>query len=209
MTPAGRLASICDNGPNDEPARTNLPGAAPSPEHRPRAAEPGQIAAGSANPVGRLVLHLFGRADDTRLSLSDEVCTGLQLANFWQDVAVDWQKDRVYLPQDEMAANGVVEEHIAQQRCDAAWRSLIGMQIDRARAMMLAGSPLGRALPGRLGLEIRTTMQGGLRILDKLEAAGCDMFRARPVLKWFDWPLLLVRSFIAQGPASSATAHSL
>ena len=162
----------------------------------------------SANPVGRLMLHLFGRADAESLAHSDAICTSLQLINFWQDVAIDWRKGRVYLPQDEMAAHGVGEAHIAEQRCDPAWRSLIGLQIERARSMMRFGAPLGRALPGRAGLEIRATIQGGLRILDKLDAANCDMFRRRPVLKWFDWPALLLRALLmrpaAPDPADGA-----
>ena len=148
----------------------------------------------SANPVGRLLLHLFGRATPENLERSDSICSALQLVNFWQDVAIDFAKDRIYLPQDEMARYGVTEAHIAERRCDDAWRALIGYQAGRARAMMESGRPLGRALPGRIGLEIRATVEGGLRILEKLEHARCDMFRSRPVLKWFDWPLLLARA---------------
>jgi phytoene synthase len=149
----------------------------------------------SANPVGRILLHLFGRNDAQSLARSDAICSGLQLANFWQDVALDWAKGRVYLPQDEMRRFGVAEAQIAEQRCDGAWRALLGFQIERTRAMLLQGAPLGRTLPGRTGLEIRATVQGGLRILDKLERAGCDLFRRRPVLKWWDWPLLLWRAW--------------
>lgn len=148
----------------------------------------------SANPVGRLMLHLFGMADARNLAWSDAICSALQLINFWQDIAIDWQKDRVYLPSDEMAHFGVGEAHIAGGVCDTAWRDLIRFQIDRTRSMMETGAPLGRVLPGRIGLEIRITIQGGLAILDKLEAANCDMFRHRPVLKWHDWPFLLARA---------------
>ena len=148
----------------------------------------------SANPVGRLLLHLFGRATPDNLAASDSICSALQLVNFWQDVEIDYAKGRIYLPQDEMERYGVTERHIAERRCDDAWRALIGHQIDRARAMLETGAPLGRALPGRVGLEIRATVQGGLRILQKLERARGDMFRQRPLLKWFDWPLLVARS---------------
>ncbi len=148
----------------------------------------------SANPVGRPMLHLFEMADAQNLAHSDAICTSLQLINFWQDVAIDWNKDRVYLPADEMAHFGVDEAHIRDARSDAAWRNLLSFQIDRARSMMASGAPLGRILPGRMGLEIRITIQGGLAILDKLEAANCDMFRHRPVLKWHDWPVLLARA---------------
>jgi phytoene synthase len=149
----------------------------------------------SANPVGRLLLHLFGRTDTESLARSDAICSGLQLANFWQDVALDWAKGRVYLPQDEMRRHGVSDAHIAERRCDDAWRALLGFQVERTRALLLRGDPLGRTLPGRIGLEIRTTVQGGLRILEKLERARCDMFRRRPVLNWLDWPLLLWRAW--------------
>jgi len=148
----------------------------------------------SANPVGRLLLHLFGAATPDNLAQSDAVCSALQLANFWQDVAIDHSKGRIYLPQDDMARFGVSEKHVAEGRCDDAWRALIGFEIDRTRAMMQSGAPLGRSLPGRVGLEIRATVQGGLRVLDKLAAAGGDVFRRRPVLQWYDWPLLLWRA---------------
>jgi squalene synthase HpnC len=148
----------------------------------------------SANPVGRLLLHLFGRTSEAELRQSDAICTALQLVNFWQDAAIDYAKGRVYLPQDDMARHGVTERHLAEGRSDDAWRGLMGFQVSRARALMHAGAPLGRALPGRIGLELRATVQGGLRILEKLERAGFDVFRRRPVLRWFDWPLLAARA---------------
>ncbi len=148
----------------------------------------------SANPVGRLLLHLFKQASETAVRQSDAVCTALQLANFWQDVALDWAKDRVYLPQDEMRRFGVTERHLAEQRCDEPWRRLLAFQCERARRLMLSGAPLADSLSGRVALEIRVTVQGGLRILEKLAAAGYDAFRRRPVLRWHDWPLLLWRA---------------
>lgn len=148
----------------------------------------------SANPVGRLLLHLFDQATPENLERSDAICSGLQLANFWQDVEIDYAKGRIYLPEDEMAQQGVTERHVAEKRCDDAWRALLRFQVERTRGMLLKGAPLGRALPGRVGLEIRATVQGGLRILEKLERAGYDMFRHRPVLTWRDWPVLLARA---------------
>jgi phytoene synthase len=149
----------------------------------------------SANPVGRLLLHLFKRTTESDLRRSDAICTSLQLINFWQDVDVDYTKDRrVYLPQDEMARFGVGEQHLADKICDPAWRALLAFQVDRARRLMLEGAPLGDSLPGRVGLEIRATIQGGLRILEKIERAGYDVFRRRPKLRAFDWPLLLLRA---------------
>jgi squalene synthase HpnC len=148
----------------------------------------------SANPVGRLLLHLFQRTQQAELSRSDAICTSLQLINFWQDVALDWRKGRVYLPQDEMRSFGVSETHLSDARCDDAWRALMKFQCERARAMMEQGAPLGRSLTGRIGLEIRITVQGGLRILEKLRNVGYDAFRRRPLLAWHDWPLLLWRA---------------
>jgi len=148
----------------------------------------------SANPVGRLLLQLFRAATPENLRDSDAICSGLQLANFWQDVALDFARGRIYLPQDEMQAHGVTERHLAERRSDGAWRALLGFQLARTHAMLQSGAPLGRRLPGRVGLEIRATVQGGLRIVAKLAARQGDMFRHRPVLQWFDWPLLLARA---------------
>lgn len=149
----------------------------------------------SANPVGRLLLHLFKRTTDSDLRRSDAICTALQLINFWQDADVDYAKDRrVYLPQDEMARFGVGEQHLRDRVCDSAWQALLKFQVERTRELMRSGKDLGESLPGRIGLEIRATVQGGLRILEKIERAGYDVFRRRPKLKAFDWPLLLLRA---------------
>jgi phytoene synthase len=148
----------------------------------------------SANPIGRLLLQLFRRTRHSELSRSDAICTSLQLINFWQDVALDWRRGRVYLPQDEMRSFGVSESHLAEARCDDAWRALMKFQCERAQALMEQGAPLGRSLSGRIGLEIRLTVQGGLRILEKLRQVRYDAFRRRPLLCWHDWPLLLWRA---------------
>ncbi len=149
----------------------------------------------SANPVGRLLLHLFKRTTDLELRQSDAICTALQLVNFWQDVGIDYATDgRIYLPQDEMAHHGVSEAHLRNRLCDAAWRALMKYQVQRTRQLMLSGAPLGRSLPGRVGLEIRATIHGGLRILQKIEAVNYDVFARRPVLKALDWPLLLLKA---------------
>ena len=148
----------------------------------------------SANPIGRLLLHIFKRTSERELEQSDAVCTALQLINFWQDVPIDYAKGRIYLPQDEMARHGVGERHIAERLCDGAWAALMRFQAQRARELILRGVPLARSLPGRIGLEIRATIQGGLRILQKMEHARYDVFRRRPVLKAFDWPVVLVRA---------------
>jgi squalene synthase HpnC len=148
----------------------------------------------SANPVGTLLLHLYDEATPVNLAYSDAICTALQLINFWQDIAKDDAIARIYLPLDEMAQFGVTEQHIAQHICDDAWRALMKFQVDRARALMLQGAPLGSILTGRIGLEMRMIIAGGLRILDKLEAADYDMFRHRPVLRPFDWVIMLAKS---------------
>jgi squalene synthase HpnC len=149
----------------------------------------------SANPVGRLLLHLFKQTTDSDLRRSDAICSALQLVNFWQDVDIDYTKDnRVYLPQDELARFGVTERHLREKIADPPWRRLMSFQVDRARQLLLSGEPLGRALPGRIGLEIRATMQGGLRILEKIDAVGYDVFRRRPVLRSLDWPFLLLKA---------------
>ncbi|MDQ7989053.1 MAG: squalene synthase HpnC [Candidatus Dactylopiibacterium sp.] len=148
----------------------------------------------SANPVGRLLLHLYGVDDAASLQRSDAICSALQLINFWQDVGVDWPKGRVYLPQDSLTRFGVSEAAIAAGRVDDAWRALMAFEVQRARAMMLAGAPLAKTLPGRVGWELRLVVQGGLRILERIEAVGYDVFRQRPRLGRLDWLLLAGRA---------------
>lgn len=153
----------------------------------------------SADPVGQLMLHLYGAATPEALRHSDAICTSLQLINFWQDVAIDWKKQRIYLPQDDMARFGVGEAALdamarGAQPVDAAWRALLAFEVHRARAMMLAGAPLARALPGRIGWELRLVVLGGLRILERIEAVGYDVFRHRPALGRSDWLRLAWRA---------------
>lgn len=148
----------------------------------------------SANPVGRLMLALYGETDARSLAQSDGICTALQLINFWQDAAIDWQKGRVYLPQEDLARFGVTEEQIAAGCCDAKWRALMRFEIERARKMLQAGAPLGRTLRGRLGLELRLIVMGGERILQKLHASDGDVFRQRPRLNGRDWTYMIWRA---------------
>ena len=148
----------------------------------------------SADPVGRLMLHLYGRIDDENLACSNAICSALQLVNFWQDVEIDFRKDRIYLPQEDMARFGVTESQIAAGDVSGGWWNLMRFQIERARTMLSAGAPLARRLPSRVSLEIRTAVQGGLRILEKIEGARGDVFRHRPVLRAWDWPLMLARA---------------
>ncbi|HUH88044.1 MAG TPA: squalene synthase HpnC [Pusillimonas sp.] len=148
----------------------------------------------SANPVGRLMLHLYKAAQPENLDQADALCTGLQLTNFWQDVAIDWEKSRVYLPQEKLVRHGVSETHIAHGRCDAAWQALMREQVEQARALLLQGLPLARRLPGRIGLELRLVAQGGLRILERMEPVHYDVFKHRPTLNKRDWLLLSWRT---------------
>lgn len=148
----------------------------------------------SADPVGRILLHIFGEATPENLRQSDCICSALQLINFWQDVAIDWQKVRVYLPQDDLARFAVHEEQIAAGRMDAKMRDLMAFQVARTRALLYAGKPLGRRLPGRIGLEIRTIVAAGDQVLSKIEAVGYDVFHARPTLTGWDWPRILWRA---------------
>jgi phytoene synthase len=148
----------------------------------------------SANPVGNLLLHLYQDATPVNIAYSDAICSALQLINFWQDIAKDWQIGRVYLPQEDLVRFGVSEVQIATGCCDDNWRALMKFEVDRARALMLSGKPLGSILSGRIGLEMRMIIQGGLRILDKIEAAGYNIFDRRPVLKPHDWIIMLAKS---------------
>jgi len=148
----------------------------------------------SANPVGRLMLHLYGADQPHNMREADALCTGLQLTNFWQDVAIDWKKSRVYLPQDKLARHGVPESHIAEGRCDPAWQALMQEQAAQARELLLQGLPLARRLPGRIGLELRMVALGGLRILERMEPVHYDVFKHRPTLQKRDWLLLSWRT---------------
>ncbi|WP_395010271.1 squalene synthase HpnC [Undibacterium sp.] len=148
----------------------------------------------SANPVGRIMLHLYKANDPENLHQSDQICTALQLINFWQDIAIDWKKSRIYLPQEDLRRFHVETAQIAESQCDQAWQDLMQFQIERARTMMLAGSPLCKNIPGRLGFELRLVVQGGLRILEKIEAVKMDVFEQRPTIKPLDAPLLFWRA---------------
>lgn len=150
----------------------------------------------SANPVGRLLLHLYGEHDRKCLAQSDGICTALQLINFCQDVALDWQKGRVYLPLDDMAKYGVTEAHLAEGRADFAFQRLMAQQCDRAHKMLKAGSPLAKTLQGRVGFELRLIVLGGQRIVQKLEEVKYDVFHARPKLGAKDWWLMFKRAWL-------------
>lgn len=135
----------------------------------------------SANPVGRLLLHLYGVTDAQALERSDAICSALQLINFWQDLSVDIPRHRYYRPQAE-----------AMQIQNAA--KLVEFLVRKAKVMMLSGAPLVHQIPGRAGWELRMVVQGGLRIVDRIESLQFGTHTQRPVLRWWDFPIMLWRS---------------
>jgi squalene synthase HpnC len=150
----------------------------------------------SANPVGRLLLHLYGETDARSLAYSDGICASLQLINFLQDVEIDYRKGRIYLPQDEMSRFGIAEAQIATRDAGGSWSAFMRQQIERARRMLQAGAPLGRVLKGRVAMELRMIVLGGERILKKLHDADGDVFRHRPVLGKGDWIYMFWRALL-------------
>ncbi len=155
----------------------------------------------SANPVGRLLLHLYGVGGDEALRRSDAICSALQLINFWQDLHIDTQRGRLYAPLEDCARCGVAPEALLAQTDSPQVRRLVSELCGWARELMREGAPLVHALPGRAGWELRLVVQGGLRVLDKIEALGFDTLRRRPRLRWHDGPRLLWRA--ARMPASA------
>jgi squalene synthase HpnC len=150
----------------------------------------------SANPIGRLLLHLYGVTDAESGRRADAICTGLQLANFWQDIALDWRKGRVYLPGEDLARFAVAEADIASGRCDERWTRLLAFEVERARALLDSGRVLARALPLRLALELKLVIAGGLRILRAIDTAHGDVFRHRPRLRGRDWVAMMPAALI-------------
>lgn len=151
----------------------------------------------SANPVGRLLLHLYGINDATSLKQSDAICSALQLINFWQDIRVDHARGRHYLPADRLARHGLQLADFAPV-WDATRgprsQALVAELCLEARALMCAGAPLALRIPGRAGWELRLVVQGGLRILDKIAALDHRSWLERPTLGRADLPLLLWRA---------------
>lgn len=148
----------------------------------------------SANPVGALLLHLYGAATPKNLAYSNAVCSSLQLINFLQDIAIDYQgKNRIYLPLDEMAQYGVSENQLARGMTIGMWNPFMQFQVERARKLLHSGTPLGKILPGRIALELRMIILGGETILRKLHK-NSDIFAERPVLKAGDWVYMFYRA---------------
>ena len=149
----------------------------------------------SANPVGRLVLRIAGY-DEPRLDAwSDAICSALQLTNFWQDLKVDFDRGRIYLPAEEIAGHGAVEADLAAGRLTQAWRAAMAAAVARTRAMFLAGRPLCGVVAGRLKHELRATWLGGMRVLSHIERVDFDVVGRRPSLgagdvPWLTWKLV-------------------
>ena len=148
----------------------------------------------SANPVGHLVLYACGYRDAERFALSDHTCSALQLANFWQDVRVDYQKDRIYLPLEDMARFGVTEADIAAGRFSPQFRELMRYEVDYARRMFQAGLPLIGMVDRELAIDLDLFSRGGLEILRAIEQQDYNVLRARPAISKSRKAALLVRA---------------
>lgn len=162
----------------------------------------------SANPVGRLLLHLYGIDDPQALQQSDAICTALQLVNFWQDLGVDVARGRLYVPLSECAQHGVDPAQLRDRQGSAQTRTLLASLVAWTRGMMLRGAPLVHRVQGSAGWELRLVVQGGLRILDRIEAGGFDTLRHRPRLHWHDAPALGWRALRMRDGASRTVSRA-
>jgi len=159
----------------------------------------------SANPIGRLLLHLYAQATPKNIQLSDNICSALQIINFLQDIAIDFNKNagkqRIYMCQDELAAFGVTEQQLSAyvntaQTIDENWRRFMRFNLQRVHTLLLAGKPLGRILKGRIGFEMRMIIAGGERIISKISKVNGDIFKHRPTLNYWDWLLIFFRALL-------------
>jgi squalene synthase HpnC len=148
----------------------------------------------SANPVGRLVLYLCGYRDAARQRLSDATCTALQLANFWQDVTVDLEKDRVYIPLEIMERHGYSLDQLQAGECNAAFRAVMGDIVAKARGLFLEGLPLVGMVDRRLALDIDLFNHGGMKVLDKIEERNYNVLAERPAISKVERVGLLLAS---------------
>jgi squalene synthase HpnC len=150
----------------------------------------------SANPVGRLVLAVAGYRQPREAAMSDLVCTALQLTNFWQDLARDWQKGRLYVPASIVLRAGASEEDLDRRQMTPAWRRALRDVASRTRTLFEEGRPVADRVGGRLRWELRATWLGGVRILDRLERADFDVFTRRPSLGWRDAGAIAWKSLV-------------
>ena len=157
----------------------------------------------SANPIGRLLLHLYHADTPKNIELSDNICTALQIINFLQDIAIDFKKNegkqRIYMCQDELAKFGITELQInayvnAEQAIDSRWQQFMQFNLQRANALLLSGKPLGGILKGRIGFEMRMIIAGGERIIARINKVNGDIFNHRPELNHWDWVLIFLKA---------------
>lgn len=161
-------------------------------------ANPGELlsyCARSANPIGRLLLHLYGVRDALALAQSDQICTALQLINFWQDLSVDLPRQRWYPTQANMQRFGVQDADLQAHSTSPQAAAMVAHYVEEARHLMRQGAPLACRLPGRAGWELRLVVQGGLRLLDKIEALQFATWRQRPKVGLADLPTMLWRAW--------------
>jgi squalene synthase HpnC len=167
----------------------------------------------SADPVGRLVLYLCGYRDEERQRLSDATCTALQLANFWQDVARDLEKGRIYIPLDRAAAHGVSEQHIVEKKFDQRYVALMKDLIEYTRALFEKGMPLSKMVEGKLSVDLAMFSKGGMAVLDAIESIGYDTLNRRPEVSKGKQVRLLGRALVAHvwgaapTPITQAPSH--
>jgi squalene synthase HpnC len=155
----------------------------------------------SANPVGRLLMHLYGIADAKSLQQSDDICSALQLINFWQDLSVDLPRGRVYVPQQDLERHDLDLPRLQNGAPGAEARALVRSLCEWAASLMHRGAPLALRVPGRAGWELRLVVQGGLRILEKIAAMNFSSVSHRPKLSALDVPVLLWRAGRMAAPA--------
>lgn len=144
----------------------------------------------SANPIGRLLLHLYGARSSKALQQSDAICSALQLANFWQDLGIDVGRGRLYIPAVDCQRHRIDPAELRRGRGGPATRALIAEMVGWARELMWRGAPLAWSIRGSAGWELRLVVQGGLRILEKIERGGFATLQLRPTLRWYDAPLI-------------------
>jgi squalene synthase HpnC len=159
----------------------------------------------SANPIGRLLLHLYGIGDARSLARSDAICTALQLANFWQDLGLDASRGRLYVPAADALRHGVVLDDLLARRDGDNVHALVGELVAWARATMQAGAPLACTIRGRAGWELRLVVQGGLRILERVDRLGGATLLSRPTLGWADAPIIGLRALAMRASREPAS----
>jgi squalene synthase HpnC len=157
----------------------------------------------SANPIGRLMLHIYAQSSASNIKLSDNICSALQIINFLQDIAIDFKKNddkqRIYMSQEEMANFAITEHQIkayveGSKIIDENWQQFMLFNLNRVKHLLYAGKPLGRILTGRIGFEMRLIIAGGERIIHKINAVNGDVFRNRPTLQHTDWLIIFLKA---------------